>query len=167
MASILPPVPRLVFSILEPLSILGGVVGAVFDPKSFVAAQLPATSQDMASYALTPTNRVLVLQLGNMFGLVGMIGVGLLYATNEPKVIWNYQIACAIGDLGHVAAIYSTMGHTDFVDVAKWNVVVWASVGFTAVLFTFRVLYLAGLLGEDRPVQDAKGKLRRNVRKDQ
>ena len=38
-----------------------------------------------------------------------MLGVGVLYATTDAKVVRNYLLACAIADVGHLYATYAVM----------------------------------------------------------
>lgn len=160
MANILPPIPRTVFTVLEPISLLAGFLAPILNTSHFVSTQLPATSPNLAAYGITPTDRVLALQLGNVYGLIGMIGIGVLYATNEPKVVRNYMVACAIADIGHLWVTCAVMGFNDFCDVLGWNEMAWGNIGVTAMLFASRMLYLVGAFGEDRIAkvsrQDAK-----------
>ena len=152
MASIFAPIPRLIFTILEPISLLAGFLAPLYNTSYFVSAQVPSAIPTI----LTSTNRVLALQLGNCYGLVGLIGVGVLYATSEPKVARNYILACAIADIGHLWATYVVIGHQNFMDVGNWNNMAWGNIGITASLFVFRVLYLMGLLGQDKVVKSAR-----------
>ena len=85
-----------------------------------------------------------------------MIGAGVLYTTNEPKVVRNFLLACAISDIGHLWVTYTVMGHKDFLDVMNWNPMAWGNIGITAGLFVARMLYFMGLFGEDRVVESTK-----------
>ena len=151
MASIFPPVPRFVFTIFEPLSLVVGVFAAVVDTENFVKGQLPSASATPVWPAAS--TRVLTLQLGNLYGLLGMIGIGVLYFTSDVRVVRNYILACAIADVGHLWATYAVMGQRDFMDVMNWNARAWGNIGITVALLTTRVLYLAGFLGEDNVVE--------------
>ena len=164
MASSLPLYPRVLFTIIEPIALLAGAIGATYDSSNFVASQLPSTWQKPASYTLTPTNRVIVYQLGNMFGLTGMIALGIFYGTTELKVIRNFLIACAIGDVGHIVAVYTVMGQRDFLAIQDWNTISWGSIGFTVLLFASRILYLFGAFGDGK---SARGKRQKSKRKGQ
>ena len=114
---------------------------------SFITGQIPAAAP---STPLTPTNHILALQVGNCYGLLCMIALCVFYTTEEPKVARNFLIACAIADIGHVYACYVGMGYETFMDIGHWSAVAWGNVGITTALFLARVLYFAGLLGEDR-----------------
>ncbi|KAL9600637.1 MAG: hypothetical protein Q9219_003070 [cf. Caloplaca sp. 3 TL-2023] len=152
MSTILPPFPRLVFTFLEPIACFGGLIAPIIDTASFAASQVPSISPT----PLTPTARVLALQLGNMYGLTALVAIGVLYATNEPRVVRNYLIACAIADVGHLWATYAVLGYTKFVDVQGWNKLAWGNIGVTFFLLMTRVGYLTGLFGTDRVVASAK-----------
>lgn len=110
----------------------------------------------MPSSPLTSTSQVLALQLGNCYGLIGLIGLGVLYYTNEAIVVRNYLIACAIGDVGHLAATYWVLGHHSFMDVGGWNATAWGNIGITFSLLVVRVLHLAGMFGKDRIVRSTR-----------
>ena len=107
MASILPPFPRFVFTIFEPIALVAGYLSPMLDTTGFVNSQLPATT--IITISPTATNRILALQLGNVYGLLAMVGVGVLYATTEAKVVRNFLIACAIADIGHLYVTYAVM----------------------------------------------------------
>ena len=154
MVSILPPIPRFVFTIFEPLSLVAGVFAAVLDTENFVKGQLPSASATPVWPAAS--TRVLTLQLGNLYGLLGMIGIGVLYFTSEVRVVRNYILACAIADVGHLWATYAVMGQKDFLDVTNWNAIAWGNIGITLALLITRVLYLTGVLGEDKIVESTK-----------
>lgn len=107
MASILPPIPRFVFTVFEPIALVAGYLSTMLDTSGFVNSQLPPAS--VTTISPTATERILALQLGNVYGLLAMIGVGLLYATSEAKVVRNFLLACAIADVGHLYATYLVM----------------------------------------------------------
>jgi hypothetical protein len=92
----------------------------------------------------------LAYQIGNLYSLLFLVGVAVMYSTNEPRVLRNYAIALAIADVGHVYATYLAMGWDAFVDVAAWNALTWGNIGATGFLFVNRVAYLAGLFGPTR-----------------
>ncbi len=92
-----------------------------------------------------------------------MVGVGVLYATSEPKVVRNFLLACAIADVGHLWATYAVMGQKDFLDVQGWNAMGWGNIGITAGLLVTRTLYFVGALGEDRVVESTKMAMKKNV----
>ena len=157
MSTILPPIPRTVFCILEPLALLAGYIQPTFSTQAFISSQLPLAN-NLNLNPIGPTTRVLALQLGNVYGLLAMIGIAVLYSTTEVKVVRNFLIACAIADVGHVYVTYAVMGWKDFSDVGNWNAMGWGNIGVTAALFFTRCLYLMGILGEDR-VPDARRKV--------
>ena len=153
MAAVLPTIPHFVFTIFEPLSLVAGFVMPIVDTQSFVNQQIPST---LLSTPLTATNQILALQLANVYGLIGMIGIAVLYSTTEATVVRNYLLACAVADIGHLWFTYVGMGYDAFWDVQGWNSLGWGNIGITAFLFVVRVLYLTGLLGQDRDVKSTK-----------
>ena len=80
----------------------------------------------------------------------------MLYYTNEATVVRNYLVACAIGDVGHLASTYWVIGYNNFMDVKGWNAMAWGNIGATVFLLIMRILYLAGVFGKDRVVRSTR-----------
>ena len=129
-----------------------GYFAAVLDTSFFANNQVP----HLVSTPLTSTTRVLALQLGNCYGLLALIGVGILYQTNEAKVVRNFLVACAVADVGHLWVTYTVVGHTNFVNIQTWNSLAWGNIGITTLLFVVRMAYLSGFIGKDRIVVSAR-----------
>ncbi|KAL8997012.1 MAG: hypothetical protein Q9169_003602 [Polycauliona sp. 2 TL-2023] len=125
---------------------VGGYLAAILDTSSFAAAQVPSNTPAL----LTPTTQILALQLGNCYGLIALIAIGVLYSTSEPRVVRNYLIACTIADIGHIWVTYAVLGYSTFMDIKGWNSLAWGNIGFTFFLFVTRIAYLAGLFGNDK-----------------
>ena len=96
-----------------------------------------------------------------------MIGVGVLYATTEPKVVRNYLVACAVADVGHLWVTGTVMGYDAFVDLMRWNSIAWGNIGITSVLFLSRLLYFVGALGKDKVVTEMRQDLKSSIEKKQ
>ncbi|TLS22560.1 uncharacterized protein PpBr36_09684 [Pyricularia pennisetigena] len=147
----LHPFPRFVFTVFEPISLLAGAIPAIAQPAWFIQEQItqhvPVPVVPSSEGALLVTQ-----QLGNAFGLLAMCGVGVLYSTNEPKVVRNYLIALWIADIGHIALTYFALRHDRFMAFGSWNAMTWGNVFVTAMLCLTRTAYLLGLFGPDRPV---------------
>ncbi|KAI9863062.1 MAG: hypothetical protein M1824_000750 [Vezdaea acicularis] len=146
MNSILPPAPNIIFTVLEPLSLVAGFIGATLNPQYFMNQQLPNTS---ANQKTTPSAIVTCMQLGNVYLLLGMCAVGVLWQTTDVKVLRNYVVALAIADIGHLYITYVVMGQA-FFDVMGWNTTAAGNIGITVFLFLTRSAYLLGLLGKNR-----------------
>ncbi|KOS18374.1 hypothetical protein ESCO_002910 [Escovopsis weberi] len=154
MAASLPSIPRLVFTVLEPLSLVAGFIGAVHDPSWFVQQQVPLE----APAPVTKESVVLALQLGNMYLLTFLVGVAVLFTTSEIRVVRNYLVALWLADIGHIAFSCYGLGREKLLDPAGWNATTWGNIGATSLLCLVRSAYLAGLFGPDRPVAKAPGK---------
>lgn len=50
----------------------------------------------------------------------------------------------------------SYRGYTNFTDVRAWNGMAWGNIGVTFGLFLIRILYLSGVLGQDKVVKNTK-----------
>lgn len=123
------------------------------DPAGFVSSQLA----HIVPHNLYPTERVLSLQLGNLYLLLCLLGLFILNTTSEARVVHAYIWALWIADMGHVAGTAWVMGYDNFIDVGNWNVMAYGNIGASAFLFVTRSLYLMGMLGRDR-VPVSKGK---------
>ncbi|KAH7628653.1 hypothetical protein SMAC4_09056 [Sordaria macrospora] len=152
MASQLPSFPRFVFTKFEPISLLSGFLPAILNPDWFTHQQLlshpPSSSQ---STAYPPASRTTTRQLGNMYFLAFLVGIGVLYSPCELKVVRNYLIALWVADLGHMLITAEALGWEGTVDVRGWNAMTWGNLGVTMFLFLTRTAYLMGLFGPDRP----------------
>ena len=130
-----------------------GSLAPIYDLDGFIAGQTPQADPPLSH----PSSLALAYQLANLYSLLFLVGIGVLHATTDPKVIRNYFIGLAIADIGHIYATYLGMGWTAFADVGAWNALTWGNIGATAFLFVNRVAYLAGLFGSARaPKADAK-----------
>ncbi|EPS36823.1 hypothetical protein H072_9599 [Dactylellina haptotyla CBS 200.50] len=98
MATLLPPVPYWVFCIVEPVSTAAGFAVAILTPDEFVAQQLP----DTALTALAPSGRLMAWQTGNLFGIMAMMAIAVLWSTTEAAVVRRYLVALFLGDVGHL-----------------------------------------------------------------
>ncbi|KAL0937664.1 myb DNA-binding domain-containing protein [Colletotrichum truncatum] len=102
MASALPTFPRLVFTVFEPISLAAGFLGAVINPDWFISEQIsPATVTSLPAPP-SDNDRLVALQLGNIYLLMAMVGLAVLGSTSEVKVVRNYLVALWIADLGHI-----------------------------------------------------------------
>ncbi|PBP17538.1 hypothetical protein BUE80_DR011529 [Diplocarpon rosae] len=146
MTSILPPIPRFVFTVFEPISLVAGCLGAWISAEWFAAEQVP----NSARVALSSNSSILAYQLGNCYFLLALVGLGVLYSTTEAKVVHNYVIALWVADISHVGITYWMINHDQKINVADWNTTTWGNIGVTAFLFLVRTGYLLGLFGSDR-----------------
>ncbi|KAI0509222.1 hypothetical protein F5B22DRAFT_649270 [Xylaria bambusicola] len=159
MASQLPSFPRTIFTIVEPISLVAGFLGPLVDVDWFIASQIDDGAAAASPSVSSDNARLVALQLGNAYGLLFMVGVAVLYTTNELRVVRNYLVALLIADITHVGLTCWGLGYERAIDVAGWNAVTWGNVGFTALLGLTRTAYLLGLFGPDKPVSAAKKEL--------
>ncbi|MCJ1322378.1 hypothetical protein MMC15_007726 [Xylographa vitiligo] len=155
MASILPPIPRLVFAVLEPISLIAGWIAANFDTVSFIADQIPSSSS-LNVHPSSPSAQVVAMQLGNTYMLLALLGLFILNTTTDVRVVKVYIVALAIADIGHVVPTMWMLGWERSINVRSWNKMAWGNIGATVFLFVTRVTYLSGLFGKDRAAQKGK-----------
>ncbi|KAL3471298.1 hypothetical protein BJX99DRAFT_237788 [Aspergillus californicus] len=159
LTTIFPTWPHIVFATLEPLSLIGGWLCPILDLQGFITDQIPLPPPRL-EVEVHATSFALAYQLANVYGLLAIMGAGVVYATSEPKVLRNYLVALAIADVGHVYVTYLAMGRDLFFDIAGWNILTWGNVGATTFLFANRILYFLGIFGyaQDIPNQEVKEK---------
>ncbi|MCJ1285941.1 hypothetical protein MMC26_005283 [Xylographa opegraphella] len=156
MAATLPPFPRFIFAVLEPISLIAGWVAAYFDPVNFIADQIPSSSSEYAVPS-SQSAQVVAMQLGNTYMLLALLGLFILNTTMDSHVVKVYIIALAVADIGHVAPTMCMLGWERSIAVQSWNKMAWGNIGATIFLFVTRVTYLLGLFGKDRA--ERKGKI--------
>jgi|ERR1700761_7552710 len=130
---------------------LAGFLAPVLSPAYFITSQLPASySTAPAKTVLSSivandaTTKLLALQLGNTYLLLGLLGVFILNTTTELKVVRAYLFALWLGDIGHVGFTLWAMGWKGSVNVGLWSPVAWGNIGLTLCLFGMRSLYFLG-----------------------
>ncbi|UNI24216.1 hypothetical protein JDV02_009982 [Purpureocillium takamizusanense] len=145
MASSLPTLPRVTFTIIEPISLVAGFLGAVTDPAWFVAEQVPQKVPD----PVTENSIVLAWQLGNLYLLLGLVGLAILTSTSEVRVVRRYLAALWVGDVGHIAFSCYGLGRDRMMNPAGWNAMAWGNIAMTLFLLTMRSAYFLGAFGPD------------------
>ncbi|CAG9995821.1 unnamed protein product [Clonostachys byssicola] len=148
MAALLPPIPRVIFSILEPISLVAGFLGAVVDPSWFMAQQIPQTQ----TVPTTEGAVIVTMQLGNLYLLMAFMGLFILNTTSEAKVVRAYLLALWLGDIGHVGLSLYGLGWEKAMSISDWNATTIGNVPVTIFLFLMRSSYFLGLFGPDRPL---------------
>ncbi|OAA75459.1 hypothetical protein LEL_07447 [Akanthomyces lecanii RCEF 1005] len=140
MASKLPTIPRVTFTIIEPISLqanltlterrIAGFIGAIWDPAWFVAEQLP----EKQVFPASEHSMVMAQQLGNMYLLMCFVGLAVLTTTSEIKVVRSYLVALWLGDIGHLAFTCLALGKERVLQPQAWNAMTWGNIGFTLLL---------------------------------
>ncbi|PVH70163.1 hypothetical protein DL98DRAFT_521772 [Cadophora sp. DSE1049] len=146
MTSILPSFPRFVMTVFEPISLIAGCAAPFVSASYFVSEQIP----NSPSVPLDANTSMVAYQLGNIYLLLAMVGIAVLYTTTEAAVVRNYVIALWLADISHVGITCYVMPYEQLVDVASWNAMTWGNIGATVFLFSVRTGYLLGLFGPDR-----------------
>lgn len=146
MASQLPAFPRVVFTIIEPISLIAGAVAPFISPDWFIEEQISANTA-AAAIVHSDNSRLVALQLGNAYGLLFLLGVAVLYTTSELQVVRNYLVALWLADLSHIGVTVYLMGLDGFLAVGDWNAMTWGNIGATAFLCLTRSAYFLGLFG--------------------
>ncbi|MCJ1332977.1 hypothetical protein MMC10_009671 [Thelotrema lepadinum] len=148
----MPLLPRVVFCILEPISLVAGLLTAWFDTDNFVTDQYFPLRFPLPH---TPSSTILAYQLGNLYGLFALVGLAILNFSSEEFVVKAYIACLAIGDIGHIVPTLLILGK-DATDMSNWNLMAWGNIAATVFLFVTRIAWLLGGFGA--PFQSKKGK---------
>lgn len=146
MTSALPSFPRVVFTIVEPVSLIAGGIAPLFSPDWFIQEQITGSKTDLE---FSDSARLVALQLGNAYLLLCMLGVAVLMSTSELRVVKAYLLALWVADIGHLGLTYMMLGYARFTNVSNWNAMTWGNVAATAFLCLTRSAYFLGLFGQD------------------
>ena len=99
---------------------------------------------------MTPANKAVTLQLGNVGLLIGAVGATIVFRSNAPtlRAYLTFQV---MADISHVVIMFSVMGRETFSDVSKWNFMTWANIVGALSICGLRVATLAGVFGTIEP----------------
>ncbi|KAJ8110595.1 hypothetical protein OPT61_g6602 [Boeremia exigua] len=142
--SALPFWPALLFSYLEPMSLIIGAYAATTSPSAFVASQLPTHDPiDPASPAVI----VLAYTLGSLFLILAGYALVCTVFTKDANVTRYYLVIALCGDVGHLLANYAGMNSKVFWAWREWNQVMWGNIAVTLFLLLNRLATLSGFFG--------------------
>ncbi|KAH6616685.1 hypothetical protein C7974DRAFT_402252 [Boeremia exigua] len=140
----LPLWPALLFSYLEPISLVIGAHAATTSPSNFVTSQVP--SYDSADF-VTPAVIILAYTLGSLFLLLAGYALTCTVLTKDANVTKYYLMFAACGDVGHLAANYAGMEDKIFWAWRDWNEVMWGNIAITVFLLVNRLATLGWVFG--------------------
>ncbi|KAF2249451.1 hypothetical protein BU26DRAFT_318295 [Trematosphaeria pertusa] len=139
----IPPVYRLVFLYLEPLSTLVGAVHAHYLQAKYLtlthAASAPAPGEP-----IPPSTSIVLSQLANLYLLLCINEALVLRATADLKVWKVFLFGLLVADLGHVYSV-RPLGAWVYWQWWRWNAIDWGNVPFVYFLAAVRTCFLAGV----------------------
>ncbi|KAF2115726.1 hypothetical protein BDV96DRAFT_492708 [Lophiotrema nucula] len=146
LGTVLPFWPALLFTYLEPISLIMGWNAAWNSPDTFVQRQVPTST------LVPPSAGALCLSYttGNIFILLAGIAILCTAITRENRVARVYLFIIACGDLGHIYSSYKAMGPEAFWNFNDYNEMMWGNIGVSAFLHVNRGLTLIGAFGRFR-----------------
>lgn len=77
---------------------------------------------------------IVVWQVGNLWLMLGLLSLSLLFTTSDPSVVRCYQAVYAFGDLGHLFFVSYGMGAARLLAISEWNLMTWTNFGRTVGL---------------------------------
>lgn len=143
LGTILPLWPALLFTYLEPISLILGWNAAFNSPRDFVVRQLPT-----ATLAVPDSALLLSYSLGSIFLLLFGIAILCTAVTREKRVVTGYLLLAAAGDLGHLYANWKGMGPAVFWNFNDYNEIMWGNVAVTVFLHINRLATVLGVFGK-------------------
>ncbi|KAJ7923481.1 hypothetical protein B0H13DRAFT_1979976 [Mycena leptocephala] len=139
----IPFIYRLFFLYIEPVSALAGAYYAAFRPDDYLG-DLSLPGGRLALPSLTTQNKMVLLQLANLYLLFALNEHLVLSSTNSLKTWRRLLFGLLVADFGHLISM-APLGVDVFWRVADWNAMVWGSVGFVYAGASMRMSFLAGL----------------------
>lgn len=142
---------------IEPLSAFAGAYYAAFRPDDYLK-DLSLPGGIMEPTFLTTQNRMVLLQLANLYLLFTLNEHLVLSSTNSLKTWRRLLFGLLVADFGHLYSM-APLGIDVFWRVGDWNAMVWGSVGFVYVGASMRMSFLAGL---GLPAENAEDQITRS-----
>lgn len=96
---------------------------------------MDSLSHNPSATPMTLAERSLALQLGNVFAILALVSASILTFSPDPKASKAVLYSYLVGDVGHIAIVYFTVGHQRFLDYANWNMYLIGNIG-VAVSFS-------------------------------
>lgn len=143
--STVPPLYRLFFLYIEPISALVGAFYAHFDPGAYL--HLTHAASFPTSTLAPPAGTTAVLsQLANLYLLFALNEALVLRSTNDLRVWRTLLLGLLIADLGHLWSMRGTGTFWQvYVAFWEWNEMAWGNVAFVYVGAAARACFLAGV----------------------
>jgi hypothetical protein len=86
-------------------------------------------SHNPGATPVTLVEQSLALQLGNVFAILGLVSASIFTLSPDPKASKAVLYSYLVGDIGHMAIVYFTLGHQRFIDFQNWNSYLIGNVG--------------------------------------
>ncbi|KAI9748799.1 MAG: hypothetical protein M4579_007111 [Chaenotheca gracillima] len=149
----LPLIYRLFFLTIEPFSALVGAYFAHFQPAEYLRLTTypPSVTTSLPAPQPSPTTRIVLSQLANLYLLFALNEALVLRATADRRVWRALLFGLLVADVGHLYSVWGlwTAGKAVYWDVGGWNAMDWGNVGFVYVGMSMRVAFLMGVgMGE-------------------
>jgi len=141
--STIPPIYRLIFLSIEPLSTLSGAIFAHYHQPTYLT--LTHSSSAPAALLGVPISTSIVLsQLANLYLLQCINEALVLRCTSDLRVWKTFLFGLLVGDLGHLYTV-RLVGGWVYWRFWCWNSIDWGNVGFVYFLIVARLCFFAGL----------------------
>ena len=140
----------LFFLYIEPLSALVGAYYAYFLPThylhllSFPPTTTTTTTTTSAPTTIPLTTQIALTQLANLYLLFCLNEALVLRSTRDLRMWRTLLFGLLVADFGHLWSMRG-LGWRVFVEVWRWNAMVWGSVGFVYVGASMRMAFLGGV----------------------
>jgi hypothetical protein len=137
------------FLYVEPPAALGGMYFCIFQPNRILSAMMPvpaylAASSGSSGVPITPLVRMMLLNIGALYGLFAIIEGIALRLTMEKSVWLAVLAAMLVSDVGHIYAAYE-IAPERIVQFASWNSDEWVNYGSLVFGALLRASFLIGI----------------------
>ncbi|KII95144.1 hypothetical protein PLICRDRAFT_48108 [Plicaturopsis crispa FD-325 SS-3] len=151
--SAIPNVYYALFAWYEPLLTIGGLVGALLDPKAIHDQQAPWPSDGPPTGPLPLATTVTMLQLAHVCALLGLLNYFVLSALRthlhaqpalQEKIATALLTPLLIGDGLHLYVTLWALGEQRW-DLHSWGVMLWLTVGLGLSIMVPRIAWHIGI----------------------
>lgn len=140
-STIIPPVYRLFFLFIEPISALVGAYFSFFQQQAYLelthAASAPLTGIPL-------TTQVVLRQLSNLYLLFAVNEALVLRSTSDLRVWRTLLFGLLVADFGHLYSV-SGLGSHVYWNASLWTAMDWGNVGFVYLGAMMRTAFLLGI----------------------
>jgi hypothetical protein len=137
------------FLYFEPPAALGGMYLCIFQPNRILSAMMPvpaylAASSGSDGVPITPLVRLMLLNIGALYGLFAIVGGVVLRLTKEKSVWLAVLAAMLVSDVGHIYAAYE-IAPERILQFANWSSDEWVNYGTLVFGALLRAAFVSGI----------------------
>ncbi|KAL0935629.1 uncharacterized protein CTRU02_210220 [Colletotrichum truncatum] len=157
MSQIMPPIPRIFFSYIQPLYYLYRAFRPLLNPTSITAPLVgriwlwDPDNKFTGAEQPRPVEALWAHQNSSSLFMLALLTYVIMFHSTERKVVRGYVLVSALADFPHWAALANGMGSLGHLwDFGAWSAEMRSLIFFPMLAFAIKVGYLSGVFGDDR-----------------